>query len=160
MSNQILFETQPLNTARAVILLSLLILVLAILLVAFALLNRKRKIALSTRICCLSAPIICMSIGIYYLVQVPLQKDKIYDEYKNGNFYTEEGYVSIVEYEENTEQYYLVVNETVFSLDDRQAYSYNYVDHKLCVSDGQYVKISYVKYRNKNLIMCIEAPIY
>ena len=54
------------------------------------------------------------------------------------------------------EECFFVVNETVFSLDNRQAYNFSCKDNELCVYDGQYIKVSYIRYRGKNLIMRIE----
>lgn len=153
---QILFETKEINTTMVVMFLLAITMFLCIFIGVSIILFCKHKMKRSTAVCVFSALVLLLIHSLYCLVQVPIQKKEIYDKYKNGEFFTEEGYVSIIYNDENVEEYYFIVNKTTFSLNDRQAYNFSYKYDELCVYDGQYIKVSYVKYRNKNLIMKIE----
>lgn len=154
-----LFEAEPINIVNAILLLliSMAVIILAICVLGY--LCYKRHTKQKTSIFYISALIGLLLYCVYGLVQIPIQKTKIYEEYINGEFYVKEGSIHIIYNEKNIEHYYFMIDDITFSLDNRQAYNYSCTDDDLCVYDGQYVKISYIKYRNKNLIMKIEIPI-
>ena len=155
--SQVLFEAKEINTTIAITLLLVSILLLCFFIWVSIALCYKRKLKPLTSIYFFPALILLLIYSLYCLVQVPTQKKEIYDKYKNGDYFTEEGNVCIIYNDENVEDYYFIINETIFSLDNRQAYNFSCRDNELCVYDGQYIKVSYVKYRDKNLIMRIEG---
>ena len=155
----VLFETKEINTAMAIVLLLVSVMLLCLFICLSINLCYKRKIKQLTSFYVFTALTFLLIFSLYCLVQVPMQKKDIYDKYKSGDFFTEEGNVYIIYNDDNIEEYYFVINEITFSLDNRQAYNFSCKDNELCVYDGQYIKVSYVKYRGKNLIMKIEeAP--
>lgn len=154
--NQILFETKEINIGLAVTASAIYILVTLFFLGMGIFLCRKGRLKWDTCGCVLVALLALLIFEFYALIQVPIQKVALYDRYQAGDYLTETGHVRIVYNEDNMEEYFFVVNETVFSLDDRQAYNFSCKDHELCVYDGQYIRVSYVRYRGKNLIMRIE----
>ena len=154
--NQVLFEAKGINTTRAIILLSASAIFFVLFICVSIVLCCKQKIKRLTGIYIFPVLIFFLIFSLYCLIQVPVQKKEIYDKYMNGDFLVEEGTVSIIYRPNNVEEYYFIINNTIFSLDNRQAYNFSCKDDMLCVSDGQYIKVSYVKYRDKNLIMKIE----
>ena len=153
---QVLFETKEVNTTMAIILLLVSAILFCFCICVSIFLCCKRKMKRSTSFYVFTSLAFLLIYYLYCLVQVPTQKKEIYDKYKNGDYFTEEGNVFIIYNDENVEEYYFIINETTFSLDNRQSYNFSCEDNELCVYDGQYVKVTYVKYRNKNLIMKIE----
>ena len=154
--SQVLFETKEVNTTMAITLLLVSAIFLCFFICVSIFLCCKHKMKRSTSFYVFTSLAFLLIYCLYCLVQVPTQKKEIYDKYKNGDYFTEEGNVFIIYNDENVEEYYFIINETTFSLDNRQAYNFSCIDDELCVYDGQYIKVSYVKYRNKNLIMKIE----
>ena len=153
---QVLFETKEVNTTMAIILLLVTVIFLSFFICVSIVLCYKRKMKRLTSFYVFTGLAFLLIYSLYCLLQIPTQKKEIYDKYKNGDFFTEEGNVFIIYNDENVEEYYFIINETTFSLDNRQAYNFSCKDNELCVYDGQHVKVTYVKYRDKNLIMKIE----
>ena len=95
---------------------------------------------------------------IYCMITLPIHDVNITDKYFAGNYDVEEGLVQVVYVDGDTTNYFFVVNETIFSLDGKGG-SFSYEYDKQCLENGQYARISYVKYWDENCIMKIEIPI-
>jgi len=165
-----LFESEPINTTTAMLGIAIILLIVISGFVFICWRFRTHRTKRSNFIIYSVVFLAVFFFGTYCLIQVPIQKANIYDQYVAGNVYTEEGNVQIIYVDEkstniqsifldakNTNEYYFVVNDVEFSLDRMKAYCYNWADGDPCVEEDQYVKISYVKYRKKNLIMKIEV---
>lgn len=153
---QVLFEANDAATIRGIIILLIGIAASLLLIWRFIVQCRKRKMNLSK----FFSDYFMIAIFCIAILSIPIkifsQRAEIYDKYINGEFFIEEGEVRIVYNEENINAYHFIINETVFSLDSRQVYNYAWDRDELCVSDNQRIRVSYVTYRGKNLIMKIE----
>ncbi len=92
------------------------------------------------------------------IVQAPICKNNLYNEYNTGNTMLVEGYAIVETFtdEDDIERISnLTLNDIDFNVNSK--YMYNYSDiHDLCISNNDYVRITYVSYKNNNFVMKIE----
>lgn len=96
--------------------------------------------------------------SVYSVVTFPLRDVQITKKYYAGDYSVEEGMVEVIYIDGDTTNYFFVMNELIFPLDG-YAGSFSCEYHEQCLEDGQYARISYVNYWDKNYIMKIEIPI-
>lgn len=96
--------------------------------------------------------------SVFSIVKVSICKENLYDEYMAGNTLVTEGNVimeTITDEDEVERINKLVIDDIDFNTSSK--YTYNYSDvHDLCISDGDYVRVTYVTYKNNNFVMKIE----
>lgn len=105
----------------------------------------------------------CITSTVFFLTSIinyPILQHNIYNQYVNNNVSVIEGTATITVFtdDDDIERIDEVTLEDVqFNTDSK--YLYNYSDnHELCLQNGDYVRITYVTYKNQNLIMKIEKP--
>lgn len=92
------------------------------------------------------------------IVEVPICKKNLYDEYISGNTLSVEGYAIVETYTDDNDIERidnLTVKDIDFNTNSKYIYNYSEV-HDLCIANKDYVRITYVSYKNKNFVMKIE----
>ena len=122
---------------------------------------KKKKKSRIRKYYLISGIISCIVASIFSLngiIEAPIYKYNIHTQYVEGNTYVTEGYADVETFinEDDEEKIdSIAVNNIEFNTDSK--YIYNYSDnHTLCVADEDYLRVTYVIYRNHNFIVKIE----
>lgn len=92
------------------------------------------------------------------IVQAPIYKNNLYNEYIAGNTILVEGYAIVETFtdEDGIERISsLALNDVNFNTSSKYMYNYSNADD-ICISNNDYVRITYVSYKNNNFVMKIE----